>query len=180
MDEKSIIAGCISGNRIAQKALFDNYSKGMLYLCRRYVKDNHNAEEILLNGFYKFYAAIDRFEYKGDKSVGGWLKKIMINECLLFLREKKKIAFVQEEHAIETAIDEQALEKMNTEVLLRLINSLPDGYRVVFNMYVIEGYNHREIGEILQIAEGTSKSQLSKAKVMLQQLIQKEEIAYER
>jgi len=180
MDEASIIAGCIDGNRKAQKALFEHYSKGMLLLCRRYVKDVHNAEDVLLSGFYKFFASIDRFEYTDNKSAGKWLKKIMINECLLFLRAKKDIVFITEEHGDEVILNEDVFEKMNADVILRLIKSLPDGYRIVFNMYVIEGYNHREIAEILQITEGTSKSQLSKAKAFLQKQLQKQGTFYER
>lgn len=108
------------------------------------------------------------------------MKKIMINECLLFLRAKKDIVFITEEHGDEVILNEDVFEKMNADVILRLIKSLPDGYRIVFNMYVIEGYNHREIAEILQITEGTSKSQLSKAKAFLQKQLQKQGTFYER
>jgi RNA polymerase sigma factor (sigma-70 family) len=180
MDELGIIAGCMNGNKKAQKTLFEHYSKGMLLLCRRYVKDAHIAEDVLLSGFYKFFSSIGRFKYEDEKSVGKWLKKIMINECLLFLRAKKNIAFVAEEAAEEVILNEDVFEKMNASVILQLIKSLPDGYRLVFNMYVIEGYNHREIAEILEITEGASKSQLSKAKVFLQKLLQKQGSFYER
>jgi len=180
MNEASIIAGCITGDRKAQKILFEHYSKGMLMLCRRYVKDEHNAEDMVVKGFYKFFATISRFEYTGPSSTGGWLKKIMINECLLFLRDKKNIAFANETSAAETVIEDNVIEKMSAAEIIQIINTLPDGYRLVFNMYVIEGYNHREIAELLQITEGTSKSQLSKARMLLQRSLQKGEILYEK
>ena len=180
MDEAGIIAGCKNNNRRSQKALFEIYSKGMLLLCRRYVKDAHDAEEVLLTGFSKFFATIERFEYAGDKSVGGWLKKIMVNECFMHLRRSKGIVVVSEELAAEATIDDAVLEKMSANAILRLIDALPDGYRVVFNLYVIEGYNHREIAELLGITEGGSKSQLSRAKIFLQNMLQQKDIVYER
>ncbi len=180
MDEAGIIAACMKGDRKAQKTLFENYSKGMLLLCRRYVKDHRDAEDALLSGFHKFFSAIDRFKYKDEKSIGAWLKKIMINECLLLLRKRKHISFVGEEFAGEVGLNEDIICRINAAAILQLINSVPDGYRIVFNMYVIEGYNHREIAEILEVSEGTSKSQLSKAKIFLQKMLLKEQLVYER
>jgi len=175
-----IIAACKSGNRIAQKKLFETYSKGMLMLCCRYVKDHHVAEEMLLNGFCKFFKTIDRFLYSGNNSISAWLKKIMVNECLMHLRDQKKILFLQEEYAADVMINEEVLEKINASELLNLINNLPDGYRTVFNLHVIEGFSHKEIGQMLQISEGTSKSQLNKAKTFLQKSLMQKGIVYER
>ena len=180
MDEAGIIAGCKNNDRKAQKALFEAYSKGMLLLCRRYVRDAHDAEEVLLTGFSKFFASIERFEYAGAKSIGGWLKKIMVNECLMHLRRNNSIEVVSEELAAETTIADDVLEKMSADAILQLIDRLPDGYRMVFNLYVIEGYNHREIAELLCITEGGSKSQLSRAKIFLQNMLQQKDIVYAR
>ncbi len=172
MNEAGSIADCKKGNNKAQKALFEIYSKGMLLLCKRYVKDNHYAEDILLSGFYKFFSTIDQFIYSDTKSVGAWLKGIMVNECLIFLRKNKHMTFVEEEFALNTTIiDADVLERMNSNVIFQLINALPDGYRIVFNLYIVEGYNHREIAEMLKISEGTSKSQLSRSKALLQSLL---------
>lgn len=176
MSEASIIANCKKGDRIAQKTLFDAYAKGMLLLCRRYVRDKEDAEEVLLNGFQKFFATIERFEYSGDNSIGGWLKKIMVNECFMFLRKNRNITFVEEEFAENITLDEEVFEKMNAGIILQLINALPDGYRMVFNLYVIEGYNHREIATLLNISEGGSKSQLNRAKAFLQKRLVNKQI----
>jgi RNA polymerase sigma-70 factor (ECF subfamily) len=175
-----IIAACQSGDRTAQKKLFEVYSKGMLMVCSRYVKDCHVAEELLLNGFYKFFKTIDRFQYVDNNSIGAWLKKIMVNECLMHLRERKKVKFVPEEYGGEVGISEAVLEKLNANEILALINELPDGYRTVFNLYVIEGFSHKEIATMLGVSEGTSKSQLSKAKVFLQKILTSKEMVYER
>jgi len=149
-------------------------------LCSRYVKDHHIAEEMLLNGFYKFFKTIDRFLYTDDNSISSWLKKIMVNECLMYLRDDRKIRFVQEEYAEEVGVNDVILEKLNTAVILKLINALPDGYRMVFNLYVVEGYTHKEIAQMLQISEGTSKSQLSKARMFLQKIVPQKKTVYER
>ncbi|MFI5188626.1 MAG: RNA polymerase sigma factor [Chitinophagales bacterium] len=116
------------------------------------------------------------FEYTDSRSIGAWLKRIMLNECFMFLRKNKDVTFVGEEVATEIVMDEEILAGMNANAVLQLINTLPDGYRVVFNLYFIEGYNHREIAELLKISEGTSKSQLSRAKVFLQKLLHEKQI----
>jgi len=180
MNDTQLIEGCKRGNRQAQKTLFDAYSKGMLLLCRRYVRDHNDAEEVLLTGFHKFFLSIDRFEYSGTGSVGGWVKKILINECLLFLRKSREITFSPEEYTEAVVSEDDIVAKMNAADILKLISKLPDGYRLVFNLYVIEGYNHREIAEMLEITEGTSKSQLSKARALLQKQLKKNELVYEQ
>lgn len=179
MDLARIIAGCKNGDRLAQKAIFEAYAFGMQSLCKRYVTNERDAEELTLNGFYKFFTSIDRFEYQNPARFVSWLKRIMINECLMFLRQNKEVVF-SEQYAAEVTIDGEILEKMNVDTILKLIASLPDGYRIVFNMYVIEGYEHREIAELLKISEGTSRSQLSRAKQHLQKLLAEKEAVYEK
>lgn len=170
MTEQKAIEGCKKQDRISQKYLFDTYSDGMLMVCLRYVKSLPDAEEMMLNGFYNFYKAIDRFVYNGQGSIGGWLKKIMVNECLMHLR-KKGLTIVNEDRAADVGTDDGQISRMNANEIFRVVMALPEGYRTVFNLFVIEGYSHKEIAKMLGINEGTSKSQLSKARAMLQKVI---------
>ncbi len=170
MTEEKAIEGCKRQDRISQKYLFDIYSDGMLMVCLRYVQHLPDAEELMLNGFFSFYKSVDRFVYsKGN--LGGWLKKIMVNECLMFLRKKGALKTVDETQAAEISTDDQLLERMNANELFKLILELPAGYRTVFNLNAIEGYAHKEIATMLGITEGTSKSQLNKARSMMQKLV---------
>ena len=142
----------------------------MLMVCMRYVKSLPDAEEMMLNGFYNFFKTIDRFIYSGQGSIGGWLKKIMVNECLMHLR-KKGLKIVNETDASNTATDDGVISRMNANEIYKLVMTLPEGYRTVFNLFVIEGYTHREIAVMLGVNEGTSKSQLSKARMQLKKMI---------
>ena len=145
-------------------------------VCMRYVKNLPDAEEVMLNGFYNFLRTTDRFVYNGKGSIGGWLKKIMVNECLMHLRKKEGIKVVEEGFAAEVTVSDGQMERMNATELFRLIVELPAGYRTVFNLFVIEGYSHKEIAELLGITEGTSKSQLSKARMMMQKSVKENEL----
>jgi len=156
------------GSAAAQKCLFDILSDQMMLVCRRYVKTYEDAEEILLDGFYKFFKNLSSFSYQGDGSMYAWLKKIMINECLMFLRRKHSFIIATEQEAEEIPMNDDALGKLSASEILNLVMELPVGYRTVFNLHVIEGMGHREIAKLLNIAEGTSKSQLNKAKLLLQ------------
>ncbi len=171
MTEQKAIEGCKKQDRICQKYLFDAYSEAMLMVCMRYVKHLPDAEELMLNGFFSFYKSIDRFIYSGQGAIGAWLKKIMVNECLMFLRKAGVLKIVDEAHADEVMVDDELQDRMNAAEIFKLVMTLPDGYRTVFNLFVIEGYNHREISGLLGITEGTSKSQLNKARLALQKLI---------
>ena len=177
---RNLIEACKKGDKPAQKRVFEYYLGGMLAICKRYVKDNHDAEELLLNGFYKFFAGIDRFVYTDEKSTGAWLKKIMVNECLMFLRKKDKFIFSTGEFPADVVLDETVIDWLNADDLRKIIDTLPDGYRIVFNMYVIEGYDHKEIGKLLGISESTSRSQLARARAILQKLLKENKVAYEQ
>jgi len=177
MNESGMIAACISGNRVAQKALFEQYSKPMLVLCIRYIADRQEAEEVMLNGFYRCFTALSQFRNEEQYSLSAWIRKIMINECLAQLRKRKRLSFVPEELAGEVAVYDPVLEHMEATELLKLVHALPEGYRLVFNLYVVEGFSHKEIAAMLQIAEGTSKSQLNKARRLLQQNLQQKKQA---
>lgn len=176
MTEQKAIEGCKKQDRICQKYLFDTYSDGMLMVCMRYVKNLPDAEELMLNGFFNFYRSIDRFAYNGQGSIGGWLKKIMVNECLMFLRKKNELKIAGEEYAAEIGIDNGQISRMNANDIFQLIMTLPAGYRTVFNLFCIEEYSHKDIAKMLSITEGTSKSQLNKARAMLQKVMKEKQM----
>ena len=162
-----LIQRAAKNNREAQHVLFEMHAPKMLSVCRYYVKDVQKAEEVMLNGFFKAFVNLNSFKNEG--SFEGWLRKIMVRESISFLRQQKPIEFSIEE--VETSNDYSNAMETNLEVndIQQLIDELPEGYKMVFVMYAIEGYKHHEIGELLNISEGTSKSQLFKARQMLQQ-----------
>lgn len=165
--EDQLVEGCRKGNARSQKALFDRFSPKMLGVVIRYIKDRDEAEEIMIASFMKVFEKIDSF--KGEGSFEGWIRRIMVNESLMYLRKHKSMYLeVDIEKADMEPNYELADQNLTTEDLLRLVQQLPVGYRSVFNMYAIEGYSHAEIAETLSISVNTSKSQLSRARTMLQ------------
>ena len=180
MEISELIREAKKGSASAQKCLFDLLGDKMMLVCRRYVKTYEDAEEILLDGFYKFFKNLSSFSYPGEGAVYAWLKKIMINECLMFLRRRHSFIIATEEEAEDIPLYDDALNKLSTSEILNLIIDLPVGYRTVFNLYIIEGMTHKEIAQLLNIAEGTSKSQLSKAKLLLQKNLTQKGIEYAR
>jgi RNA polymerase sigma-70 factor (ECF subfamily) len=156
------------GSAAAQQYLFDYWSDRMMLVCLRYLKNEQDAEEALLDGFYKFFKKLYAFNWQGEAALYGWLKKIMVNECLMQLRKKNVFSIVTEAAAEDLPLSEEALGNLTAKEIMALILQLPVGYRTVFNLHVMEGMEHKEIAALLGIAEGTSKSQLSKAKVLLQ------------
>jgi RNA polymerase sigma-70 factor (ECF subfamily) len=178
MNTSELVKEAKQGSTAAQKCLFDQFAEKMLLVCQRYVKSPEDAEELLLDGFYKFFTKISSFNYQGDAALYAWLKRIMINECLMFLRAKNVFTIVTEATAEEIPLQEEALDNLSTEEIFKLIVQLPIGYRTVFNLYAIEGMNHGEIAELLSISEGTSRSQFSKAKILLQKLLLQNDIKY--
>jgi RNA polymerase sigma-70 factor (ECF subfamily) len=163
-----LIKGCQKGQGKAQRALYELYHKRMFALCKRYLADAFEAEDAMINGFVKVFEHIGRYEAAG--SFEGWMKRIMVNESLCMIRKKRMMHVEIEEAEIAgTFASETVLEALATEDLMRLVESLPVGYRTIFNLYAIEGYTHQEIAGLLGISEGTSKSQLSRARWILQQ-----------
>jgi len=169
-NESQLIARALKNNRDAQQFLFDRFSGKMLSICRMYIKDHHHAEEVMLNGFFKVFSHLADFKKEG--SFEGWIRKIMVRESISFLRTRKNFEFQDEaiEKRNESFNNIQA--DIDVEHIQRLIDELPEGYRVVFVMYAIEGYKHQEIAELLNITTGTSKSQLFKARKMLQEQLE--------
>ena len=178
MDNSELIREAKQGSAAAQKWLFDQFAEKMLLVCQRYVKNPEDAEEILLDGFYKFFKKMSSFNYQGDAAFYAWLKRIMINECLMFLRAKNVFTIVTEATAEEIPLQEEALDNLSAEEIFKLIVQLPVGYSTVFNLYAIEGMTHGEVAGLLNISEGTSRSQFSKAKVLLQKLLLQNDIKY--
>jgi RNA polymerase sigma factor (sigma-70 family) len=178
MDTSELIREAKQGSTAAQKILFDRFAEKMTLVCQRYVKTPQDAEELLLDGFYKFFSKISSFTYQGDAPLYAWLKRIMINECLMFLRAKNVFTIVTDATVEEIPLQEEALDNLSAEEIFNLIVQLPVGYRTVFNLYAIEGMNHKEIAKMLNISEGTSRSQFSKAKVLLQKLLLQNGINY--
>lgn len=172
--EESLISGCRKKHRQAQRDVYNWLSPRMLAICRRYIKDVNEAESVMITGFMKVLGKIE--QYSGEGSFEGWVRRIMVNESLLYIRKNKGMYIeVDIEYADTEPNYELASENLEADDLLILINGLPIGYRTVFNMFAIEGYSHREIAESLAISENTSKSQLSRARKMLQkQIIEKE------
>ena len=164
-----LIQKAAKNNREAQHTLYEVHAPKMLSVCRYYVKDVQKAEEVMLNGFFKAFTNLNSFKNEG--SFEGWLRKIMVRESISFLRQQKQIEFSIED--IENSNDYSNAMETELEVndIQQLIDELPEGYKMVFVMYAIEGYKHHEIASMLNISEGTSKSQLFKARQLLQQKI---------
>lgn len=171
MELAKLLQECKEERLTAQKWLFDRFSTSFFLLCRRYLRNNENAEECMMNGFLCIFKGLPNFEYQNDGAAINWMKRIMVNECLRSLRKKEPLLLVAEELAQEVPVADNALDQLAAEELFQLITQLPTGYRTVFNLYAVEGLKHSEIAQELGITEGTSKSQLNKARMMLQQLL---------
>ncbi len=168
--EKELIELVVDNNRQAQHQVFNSFAPKMLGVCRQYIKDIHQAEDIMLVGFMKVFNNINKFEFKG--SFEGWIRRIMVNECISHIRVQKKWLFIDDENYFDETVN-PIESQLSVEDIQFLIDQLPDGCKTVFNLYVIEGYKHQEIGQMLGINEGTSKSQLAHARKMLQATIRK-------
>ncbi len=175
--EVHIVQQCQKQDPGAQKALYEKYS-GLFYaICLRYMKNNVEAEDLLVTSFYKIFSKID--QYQGNGSFEGWMKRIVVNECLMQIRKNNNLNLhVEIEKAYDLKQDSTAISNISYQELLELLDDLPTGYRTVFNLYVIEGYKHREIAEQLGISINTSKSQLILAKKKLREIYKKKHRIY--
>ena len=168
-NEDKLIKKAIKKDREAQHILFNMYSPKMLSICRYYIRDLHHAEDVMLKGFFKVFTNLKNFRSEG--SFEGWMRRIMVRESISFLRRQKKIEFSMEEVNVNENFESLIDAELEVDDIQRLIDALPEGYKMVFIMYAVEGYRHDEIAELLNISSGTSKSQLFKARKMLQQKI---------
>ena len=169
-EERDIIAQAADNNRHAQHKIYSKYAPKMLGVCRQYIKDLQQAEDIMITAFMKVFTNLKNFEHKG--SFEGWVRRIMVNECISYIRVQKKVSFLEDEYYTEDTFN-NIESHFSVEDIQTLIDSLPDGYKMVFNLFAIEGFKHQEIAKMLGISEGTSKSQLSHARKMLQEQINK-------
>ena len=168
-NESQLIQRAIKQNREAQRVLFELHSPKMLSVCRCYIKDMQHAEDVMLNGFFKVFSNLK--DYRAEGSFEGWLRRIMVRESISFLRQEKNVEFSIEDETIHQEPYNNVESQIEMAQIQLLIDELPEGYKMVFVMYAIEGYKHHEIAEILNISQGTSKSQLFKARQLLQKKI---------
>ncbi len=171
MTDEQIVQGCIENNALAQKHLYDKFSRKMMGVCMRYCDNTEEAEDVLQNGFVTVFQKMELF--KGTGSLEGWVRKVIVNTALTNIRKNKKLKLNIELDSVEYMLPASNHLNDSYEVkdLMKIIQTLPTGFKTVFNLYAIEGYSHKEIGDMLGISEGTSKSQYSRAKTYLQKLI---------
>lgn len=165
-----LIAGCLKNKRDAQKGLYDLMSPRMFSICLRYADGYQTAEDLLQEGFIKVFKYINK--YRGDGSFEGWMKRIFVNTAIEHYRKKARMYPIVNLDYVDYDLKvEQIADTLELQDLQNLIGKLSPGYRTVFNLYIVEGYSHKEIGEMLSISEGTSKSQLARARYLLQKMI---------
>ncbi len=164
-----LIQQCLLGDRTAQKELFQRYAPHLLAVCMRYLPQRDEAEDALTEGFVKIFEKMNT--YSGQGSFEGWMKKVVVNECLMILRQKKRQPLTTDANDVQLAMEPKSLQKLISDDILNLLRLLPDGYRTIFSLYVLDGYKHREIAEILGISINTSKSQLILARKKMIELL---------
>ncbi|MFD3001839.1 RNA polymerase sigma factor [Pontibacter toksunensis] len=176
VSEEEIIAGCKQGKASSQEKLYQLYSRRMMAVCVRYTRSRFEAEDIFHDAFVKVFKYLDT--YNGG-SFEGWMRRIFVNTAINHYHKNRKFEDQLDYSSVEesTPSTEDIISQISGQELMNIINQLPEGYRLVFNLYVVEGFNHREIAEALHVAEGTSKSQLAKAKASLQKILLKQSMS---
>ena len=177
---KEIVNGCLNDNRRSQEALFKMFYGKMLAVCSRYISDQDTAQEVLQEGFIKVFDKLEVFDFKG--SFEGWVRRIIVNTAIDSIRKSKRAPILKDKDTDFKMDSTDLLEESETlkltelkaNIALKAVAKLSPGYRMVFNLFVIEEYSHKEIAEILGISEGTSKSNLSKAKMNLKRILTEE------
>ena len=173
---QELLEGCINGDKYCQRTLYEHFAPKMFGICLRYASDFHSAEDILQEGFIKVFSKLHTYRYKGE--LQAWIKRIFINAAIEYYRKSMKFNHFTniQEAATIASVSDSVSQYLAQQDLLKMIQSLPIGYRTVFNLYAIEGYSHKEISKMLNIKEGTSKSQLARGRLALQKMIKKAEI----
>ncbi|MGB0895946.1 MAG: RNA polymerase sigma factor [Flavobacteriaceae bacterium] len=167
--EQQCIAKAIANSRSAQKELYELHAPKMLSVCRYYVKDVQEAEDIMLTAFFKAFQNLKSFSNGGNFE--GWLRRIMVNECISYYRKKKELLLTDNIETVSEHTENTIVSSYDVAEIQALIDELPKGYKMVFILYAVEGYKHQEIAKMLEISESTSKSQLFKARKLLQQKV---------
>jgi RNA polymerase sigma factor (sigma-70 family) len=167
MDQEQLLKDCLKGKASAQRALYVHFAGPMLGLCYRYTKSMEDAQDVLQDGFIKIYKNLNQFKGTGD--LGAWIRRIMVNTAISYLKKESRYQYDLsfEDNSLHPVSDDNPEISLNVKELAELIRQLPSGYQTIFNLYAVEGYNHREIGKILGIQEGTSKSQYARARALL-------------
>lgn len=178
LSEQELIDGCRKGDRSIQHALYERYSRKMLVVCLRYSKTTAEAEDILQEGFVKVFNALK--DFRQESKLETWITRIMVNTALNSQRKKLYLYPMVDVEDIDIAEADMSVSGMQLSQLLEMIQSLPQGCQVVFNLFAIEGYNHKEIADMLGISEGTSKSQYARARSLLQAKLLKESSYYQK
>ena len=173
-NEKQLIKKAAAGNHEAQQRIYEKHAPKMLGICRQYVRDLQFAEDVMIGGFLKVFKNLDSFKFNG--SFEGWIRRIMIRESISYVRKQQFVVYDDELYERIERESSAISSEMDVEHIQMLIDALPEGYKMVFILYVVEGYKHNEIAELLQISESTSKSQLFKARKMLQEKLKKQNI----
>lgn len=176
MHEHELIEGCLNENLRHQKELYHHYAPLMMGVCMRYSSSQEEAQDILQDGFVTVFKKLDT--YRGEGELGAWIRKIILNTALQNYRKNKKHLHVIEidEKGLSIESNDDIISSISVKELMYKIQQLPNGFRTVFNLYAIEGYKHHEIAKILEISEGTSKSQFSRARAQLIKIIESEKI----
>jgi RNA polymerase sigma factor (sigma-70 family) len=178
LNEKELVRRCQQGNPKAQERAYALYADRLYRLVRRYIQDEDEAEDALMRAFVKAFQHIKTFQYKDEGSLEGWLRKIAVNESLMYLRKEHNFNLTESLDDCATEPDLHSFSSLDAEDIYQFITRLPPGYRTVFNLYVVEGYDHSEIAALLSISEVTSRSQLFKAKALLRKMLLREGYHY--
>lgn len=179
MTEENLIKKCASGNVLAQKTFYEKFAGKMMGVCLRYAKDYEEAEDVMQDAFIKIFGKLPNYKKKG--SLEGWVRRIVVNTALDSYRKNKKHQQNVDVDSVGYMLEDKTfiIEELNANDLLAIIKTLPEGYQMVFNLFAIEGYSHKEIAERLGVTESTSKSQYSRAKKMLRDILLKKQIVEE-
>jgi RNA polymerase sigma factor (sigma-70 family) len=178
LNETELIKRCKKADPKAQEWIYGQHADSFFRMVMRYVKNREDAEDVLITAFTKIFNRIDSFSYQGDGSLQGWMKKVVINEALMWLRRRHSFALVDSVNELTEEESLETLSTMDAEDIYQMITQLPTGYRTVFNLYVVEGYAHQEIAAMLSITESTSRTQLFKAKALLKKMLTQEGFGY--
>lgn len=175
LNEEELVRRCTMNDRHAQEFLFNQFYNSLYLIAMRYLSDHHDAEDVIIQSFTRVFKNLQKFSFGGQGSLGKWVRTILINEAIRSLKKRRLIQFNDEiKHLDVPNPDANGLQQMQASDITRMIEKLPTGYRTVFNLFVVEGYPHREIAEMLGISENTSKTQLNKARKQLMKNIDKE------
>jgi RNA polymerase sigma-70 factor (ECF subfamily) len=175
LNEEELIRRCTRNDRHAQEFLFNQFYKDLYLVAMRYLSDHHDAEDAIIKSYTRVFKSLNSFTYKGQGSLGRWVRTILINESIRLIKKRNLIQFNEDVKYLDVQnSDANGLQQLQASDITRMIEKLPTGYRTVFNLFVVEGYSHKEIAHMLNISDNTSKTQLKKARNHLMSSINEE------